>query len=340
MNASHAAEKTKRAKAMPKPAKILLWIFGSIFGLIVIALVAVNVIVHVMYSQYFDDATREFQIPEMDSGFIPQDLDYNPELDAWLFSGYMADGSPSPIFIKNVFGDVNAIYVNSPDGEPYAGHGSAITTTESLAFLACEGGYYVIDLYDIANAESGQTVNAQMKVELGISPAFMNLQHGKLYAGVFYRPENYETPDEMHITTPNGQENHAVMFSYPESEDTVYGFAEYPDTVYSIPGLVQGMSITDGGSIVFSTSYGLATSHLLVYEAPYEQEGLTFAVGDEQIPLAFFDDSNLTYSLDAPPMTEGIESYGGRIYISDESASNKYIFGKLYGAGWVNSIAF
>lgn len=38
-------------------------------------------------------------------------------------------------------------------------------------------------------------------------------------------------------------------------------------------------------------------------------------------------------------MTEGIEFDDGRIYISEESASNKYIFGKLYGAGEVYSMA-
>ena len=37
-------------------------------------------------------------------------------------------------------------------------------------------------------------------------------------------------------------------------------------------------------------------------------------------------------------MAEGIESYDGRVYVSDESASNKYFFGKLYGAGVVYSL--
>ena len=38
-------------------------------------------------------------------------------------------------------------------------------------------------------------------------------------------------------------------------------------------------------------------------------------------------------------MAEGIESYDGRVYVSDESASNKYFFGKLYGVGVVYSLA-
>ncbi len=37
-------------------------------------------------------------------------------------------------------------------------------------------------------------------------------------------------------------------------------------------------------------------------------------------------------------MQEGIESHDGRIYTTDESASNKYIFGKLCGAGRVYAV--
>ena len=50
------------------------------------------------------------------------------------------------------------------------------------------------------------------------------------------------------------------------------------------------------------------------------------------MPLYYFDSTNLVSDLSAPPMSEGIEYHDGRIYISEEAASNKYIFGKLYGA--------
>lgn len=37
-------------------------------------------------------------------------------------------------------------------------------------------------------------------------------------------------------------------------------------------------------------------------------------------------------------MTEGVESHDGLVYIAEESASNKYLFGKLYGAGMVYAL--
>ena len=42
-------------------------------------------------------------------------------------------------------------------------------------------------------------------------------------------------------------------------------FLTVPDNVFSIPGMVQGTCITDDGRIVLSVSYGIAPSHLLVY---------------------------------------------------------------------------
>ena len=134
-----------------------------------------------------------------------------------------------------------------------------------------------------------------------------------------------------------------------------YGYAQSPACVYSLPDKVQGVCELPNGDIVLSTSYGLAGSHLLTYrpvnqaatpvaELPAQQGGGndavaaqpvgdTFAVNGKQVPLYYFDSTNLVTDLSAPPMSEGIEYHDGRIYISEEAASNKYIFGKLYGAG-------
>ncbi len=37
-------------------------------------------------------------------------------------------------------------------------------------------------------------------------------------------------------------------------------------------------------------------------------------------------------------MSEGIENHDGKLFVSFESASNKYIFGKLYGGGAVFAV--
>ena len=112
-----------------------------------------------------------------------------------------------------------------------------------------------------------------------------------------------------------------------------------PDNVFSIPGMVQGTCTTDDGRIVLSVSYGIAPSHLLAYNVNLAAPDGTFTTGSgDEVELFCLDSRNLTEDLVGPPMQEGIESHDGRVYTTDESASNKYIFGKLCGAGRVYAV--
>ena len=68
------------------------------------------------------------------------------------------------------------------------------------------------------------------------------------------------------------------------------------------------------------------------------KRGGSYLVEGHKAPLYFLDEATRVETLTVPPMAEGIESFEGRVYVSDESASNKYIFGKLYGAGKVYAL--
>ena len=90
---------------------------------------------------------------------------------------------------------------------------------------------------------------------------------------------------------------------------------------------------------MLSVSYGIAPSHLLAYNVNLAAPDGTFTTGSgEEVELFCLDSRNLTEDLVGPPMQEGIESHDGRVYTTDESASNKYIFGKLCGAGRVYAV--
>ena len=181
-------------------------------------------------------------------------------------------------------------------------------------------------------------MDAIARVDLDFSPAFMNIEGDTLLTGNFYYPGDYETPASHRITTPDGTENPAVIYAYDLDPNAPFGVAPGPACVYSIPGMIQGTCLTDSGRIVLSQSYGIATSHLLAYDqARLTQDG-TFLADGAEVPLYCLDSRSLAADVEAPPMAEGIESFEGRVYVSDESASNKYIFGKLYGAGVVYAL--
>lgn len=314
-------------------------VVGVIVGLALVAVLGLNIYIRTAFAPFFERAESPFDIPGINTGFVPQDLDHVEADDSWLFSGYMADHSPSPLYRRTADGAVQALYVSLPDGSPYNGHGSAITTNEQYAYLACEEGYLVIPMDNLLFAEDGASVQATEKVDVDFPPAFMNIEEGRLLLGNFYYPGDYETPDNHHITTPDGTENPAIMYAFAADPANPGRFATVPDNAFSIPGMVQGTCLTPEGKVVLSTSFGLAPSHLLVYDVDLAAPDGTFTTnaGDD-VPLYCLDSRNLAEDVVGPPMQEGIESHDGRVYTSDESASNKYIFGKLCGAGRVYAL--
>lgn len=321
-----------------KGKRVALWIVGILVGLLALILIGVNVFVRVAYDDFYSEAQREFDIPGIDKGFICQDLDYYDEGDAWFFSGYTTSGDASPLYRMDADGDYVRFTMENPDGSTYVDHGSAITTAGDYAFLASEDGYLVFNAQDLMSVTDGGIVKAIDSVDLEITPAFMNVVSGALYAGTFHLVPDYPAPDEHHMTASDGNEHAGVVFVYAQDAAAPYGYAEEPTRVYSIPDGCQGICALPNGYIMTSTSYGLSTSLLRTYDPANTPQSGTFLVNGREVPLYFLDGNNQVACLDAPPMTEGIELHDGQVYIAEESASNKYIFGKLYGAGCVFSI--
>lgn len=321
-----------------KGKRVVLWVVGIIAGVLLLALVVINVYVRVAYHTYYSEAQREFNIPGIHDGFVCQDLDYYDEGSCWFFSGYDASGGPSYIYRRDADGTVARLLVMLPDGSIYDDHGSAITTNSQYAFLASEDGYFVLSASDLASASAGSAVQTISAVDLDITPAFMNIENDTLYAGTFHLIPSYPAPAEHHLIAPDGSENAGVILAYPADANGAFGYATQAVYVYSIPDAVQGMAELPDGNIMLSSSYGLTSSHLRTYDVHDAQQGAAFLVDGREVPLYFLDSTNLVADLVAPPMSEGIESHDGRIWISEESAGNKYLFGKLFGAGSVYSI--
>ena len=318
--------------------RIIGIVAASLIALVVLVVLGFNVYTRVTYSTFYDTAQEEFEIPGIHAGFICQDLDYYDEGDCWFFSGYSTGDGSSPLYRRAADGTAVEFFAALPDGSAYTGHGSAITTSSDYAFLACEDGYLVFHVEDLAHANAGDVVAAIDRVEIGLNPAFMNIENDTLYAGTFHLLPNYAAPDHHHLITPEGTEHAGIMFAFPANDQGKYGFASDPEHVYSLPDKVQGMCQLLNGDFVLSVSYGFTSSYLETYRLPEQDDKYTFMVNGRSVPLSFLSDTYLVSRLSAPPMTEGIEYHDGRVYISEESASNKYIFGKLYGAGDVFSI--
>ncbi len=325
----------RRAKKI-SAKKVILIVLGIIVALIAAVLIGINAYVRVSCSNFYAAAKPAFEMPGLDEGFIPQDLDYVEATEEWLFSGYVDDDGASPIYRRAKDGSISKVYINYPNGNVYRGHGSGITSNSQFVFVTDKQGYLVYDLDKITNAEDGDYILARAIVDVDFAPAFMNIQNGVLYVGNFYREGNYETPIAHRKTTPDGSENPAVVYAYEPSEYGLYGFESRASFVFSIPERIQGIAVTPDNKIVLSQSYGPDLSHLLIYRmSAIKKADQTFLADERQVPLYYLDSNGLINDVTLPPMSEGIEYHAGDIYIAEESASSKYLFGKLYGAGQV-----
>lgn len=137
-----------------KGKRIALWAIGIVAGVLVLALVVINIYVRVAYHTYYSEAQREFNIPGIHDGFVCQDLDYYDEGSCWLFSGYDAGGGASPLYRRDADGRVARFYAKLPDGTIYDDHGLGHHDDGPLRFLACEDGYLVFDAADLATVSA------------------------------------------------------------------------------------------------------------------------------------------------------------------------------------------
>ena len=288
---------------------------------------------------YYDASEPAFPIPGLSDGFIPQGLSYDAPEDLFLVTGYQKDGSASPVYlVDRASGEARGkVLLTTPDGTAYTGHAGGLTVHGDYLYVAGGGsGLYVYRRADLLAAQDGDALPC-----VGIFPtawegdavgvAFTATDGERLYAGQFYREENYPTPDSHKRTTAAGDYNTALMLAYDFSDgpDSILGLSPAPAEVYSLPGLVQGACF-DGDTLWLSTSYGMPFSHLYAYDLTRANRTETDLFGG--LPLTELDSACRVREWKIAPMSEEIEIVDGKLYTMCESASSKYLFGNLLSA--------
>ena len=324
----------------------------------------------ITYSDFYDIANEEFYIPDLMDGYVPQGFEYMKEEKSFLACGYMSDGeSASRVYVISECGD-EYYYTElmAQNGDNYTGHTGGIAYSGDYLFITGDDGIDVFMLSDIIDKNVSKAAHiGTVKSSFDINPAYCFTYDGYLYTGAFQRDEDYQTPSEHHMKTPSGDQNKALMVAY-DLNDIVFKrnvngaiidteIEPAPRALYSMPSYVQGVCVGsyvvghgDDGKPVYeeklmaSTSWGLTTSHSYVYDMEKVHSGTnsdfardTYGV---EIPLYYLDGSSLEYDLEAPPMAEEIVYHEGKIWIMNESASNKYIFGKITTGNYLFSVEY
>lgn len=321
---------------MKKFRKIILRILLGLLCFIMVVTIGVYAWSKIHYHSFYTDAERSISIPGLWSGFIPQGFDYDEKTQTFLISGYMKDGeSASRIYVVPQEGDAHFVELKKENGDAYTGHCGGVAINGSFIYISGSKSICVFDTEDVLSGAEAKQIGS---IDTGERMSFCTYVNGYLLSGAFYRPGNYETPDYHHVTTPAGDENPALIWIYQADASAEFGIDNVPIAALSVRGLVQGIEVTDEGEVILSTSYGLASSALWLYEMDDRKGSVT--VDGNEIPLYYLDSENLVETVTAPPMTEEILWLDGRVYIMTESACTKYIFGKFIDGGHVFAYQF
>lgn len=292
---------------------------------------------------YYKASEKAFAIPGLSDKLIPQGIDYIESEGLYLVGGYQKDNSPSRVYLVEKSSGKSRGYVvlGDQDGNGMAVHAGGLAYNGNYLYVGGneEPFVYVFDLSEVLSAGNGETVKTlgRFDTKYGdyeIRADFMCFSGGKFYVGEYYREPNFTTPDSHSYTGPSGETNHALAFTFKvsDSETSKFGLETTASEVYSLPGKAQGMAVQDN-KIWISMSYGTGISDIACYDVSGGSCGVfDKSAGDAE--LYILDKSTLVTGFKAAPMAEEIIFVDGKMLIMCESASSKYIFGKITGGKW------
>ena len=327
---------------MGKVNKVLLIILISLITLFLLCVLGLRLYFRMPVRSFYKVSDKEFVIPGTNKGFVAQGLTYSENDKNFYMTGYMKDNSASPIYIINKDSKklIKKVLISNPDGSAFTGHCGGFTIYHNKIYLA--GGedccLYVIDKNNVDKAENASFIAYEDIISLKtendyIGVAFVNTYDDLLIAGEFYREPQYPTLQGHEITCADGK-NKAFALAFK-----LDGNKAIPEKVYSIPGNVQGMEITQD-KLYLSTSWGTSISHIYIYDSSKVKSNSNYNVLGTEVPLYILDSTILENDIKTPPMSEEIVLIDGKLYQANESASNKYVFGKFTGGKYLYSSSF
>ena len=289
------------------------------------------------YKSYFKEFKPDFTIPGLLEGIIPQGICYIGEIDAFAISGYYEDGLyPSMIMLVDAQtrNFTKAFPLQNVDGNYYFGHAGGLTASEDYIYLTSESTCYVYEIEDLKDLKNGDALKFQSNFKLNTFGSFACYNDGVLWTGDFIESSEEGRESSRKITTLGSGE---TFYAYCEGYILKDGIPDVkkvnsdtngyiPDYLLAIPEQVQGMSFTDSGKMIFSTSYGRKNnSKIYVYDDVLLTERVeTYKIEETEIDILACSSDLLKETIIAPPMAEGITQGEKGQYIIFESGAEKY----------------
>ncbi len=289
------------------------------------------------YTDYFMSFKESFRTPGLFEGIIPQGICYNFEMDSLIISGYYEDAEfPSMLMVieAKTGSFVKAVSLQNVDGTMYYGHAGGIASSGDYIFVTSDSCARTILTADLKKAKNNDIIKFESDFKLNTKGSFANVYSEILWIGDFIESSDSERAKASNVTTLDSGE---TFYAYCEGYKLKDGLPDkskinsthdgyIPDLMLAIPEQTQGMTQTLSGGFIFSTSYGRKNNSVIkVFNdvTATDRVGVVTIDGNS-VDLFACDELELKTSYVAPPMSQGIESVNGSIYLLFESGAAKY----------------
>lgn len=286
--------------------------------------VCTNSIDEAVYDIFTLSPEMEYIIPGLRQNFVPQGIGFWKERDVLLISGYfkpVENAAGIILAVSSVSGELVGEYqLLKENGTAVTGHFAGLAITGTDLFVTGDGCLYRIALKDITGAK--KSLQVRQTIPVSVETAACNFSDGILWICEHYRRGDAPLRKPQTMISNDGEEYHAWMVGY---QITAMGRLR-PYCVFAVPDCIQGITVTDGGTVVLTQSYGRANgSKLFLCRDPRESTPDGYVtMGQFQVPLWYLDGENGWEVYDAPPMAEGCCAHGGKLYLLFESAAYYY----------------
>ena len=302
--------------------KGLVILIVAILCLVLLLVGGLNIAKFPIYSEYYSMEETLCTNPGLDDGFVCQGICVSEENGVILVSGYMADKSNSRIYVTDFESNSYFVELTRNGGEKYTGHAGGIALTGDTVYISNGSKLYVFSLTDVLNAKNGEKVDIGEGVKVSSAASFVYADEEYVYVGEFNNPAEEQ---KEHIYG----ENHSIIEKYSHDD------LENPVKIYSIGDYAQGVCFTPDGKVILSTSYGLTSTVYYVYN-----EADATDTGEMLDGAPVYMLGECVREIKGPAMGEDLDYYNGKVITLTESASNKYIFGKLFFANDIVALDF
>ncbi len=302
--------------------KGLVILIVAILCLALLLVGGLNIAKFPIYSEYYSMEETLCTNPGLDDGFVCQGICVSEENGVILVSGYMADKSNSRIYVTDFESNSYFVELTRNGGEKYTGHAGGIALTGDTVYISNGSKLYVFSLTDVLNAKNGEKVDIGEGVKVSSAASFVYADEEYVYVGEFNNPAEEQ---KEHIYG----ENHSIIEKYSHDD------LENPVKIYSIGDYAQGVCFTPDGKVILSTSYGLTSTVYYIYN-----EADATDTGEMLDGAPVYMLGECVREIKGPAMGEDLDYYNGKVITLTESASNKYIFGKLFFANDIVALDF